>query len=120
MTEKSVNDVKTSLSAVMSMCYGRNKLTCLLQLKNKKVCTKCVTEKASFKKAKVFQLAYGPIIIYPRDSLSLLAVNNEVNIYKYFFPLLGAKNEYVFMRKKEKRDTVLMYLCYHTGVSLIV
>ena len=74
-------------------------------------------------------MLYGPIIIYPRDSLSLLAVNNEVNIYKKkFFPLLGAKNEYVFMqepgswfmRKKEKRDTVLMYLCYHTGVSLIV
>ena len=39
---------------------------------------------------------------------------------KVFFPLLGAKNEYVFMRKKEERDTVLMYLCYHTGVSLIV
>ena len=60
MTEKSVNDVKISLSAVMSMCDGRNKLTCLLQLKNKKVCTKCVTEKASFKKAKVFQLAVWP------------------------------------------------------------
>ena len=60
MTEKSVNDVKILLSAVMSMCDGRNKLTCMLQLKNKKVCKKCVTEKTSFKKAKVFQLAVWP------------------------------------------------------------
>ena len=77
-------------------------------------------EKTPSQKEKVFLLANGPIRIYSRVSLSLLAVNNEVNIYKYFVPLLGAKNEYVLMRKKEKRDTVLMYLSYHTGVSLIV
>ena len=32
----------------------------MLQLKNKKVFKKCVTEKTSFKKAKVFQLAVWP------------------------------------------------------------
>ena len=55
-------------------------------------------------------MLYGPIIIYPRDSLSLLAVNNEVNIYKKkFFPLLGAKNEYVFMQEPIKFDGLLVY-----------
>ena len=66
----------------MSICDGRNKLTCMLQLKNKKVCKKRVMEKTPSQKEKVFQLANGPIRIYSRVSLSLLAVNNEVNIYK--------------------------------------
>ena len=39
-------------------------------------------EKTPSQKEKVFQLANGPIRIYSRVSLSLLAVNNEVNIYK--------------------------------------
>ena len=65
----------------MSICDGRNKLTCMLQLK-KKVCKKRVMEKTPSQKEKVFQLANGPIRIYSRVSLPLLAVNNEVNIYK--------------------------------------
>ena len=54
----------------------------MLQLKNKKVCTKREMEKTPSQNEKVFQLANGPIRIYSRVSLSLLAVNNEVNIYK--------------------------------------
>ena len=49
---------------------------------SKKVCKKRVMEKTPSQKEKVFQLANGPIRIYSRVSLSLLAVNNEVNIYK--------------------------------------
>ena len=43
---------------------------------------KRVMEKTPSQKEKVFQLANGPIRIYSRVSLSLHAVNNEVNIYK--------------------------------------
>ena len=50
--------------------------------RTRKFVKKRVMEKAPSQKEKVFQLANGPIRIYSRVSLSLLALNNEVNIYK--------------------------------------
>lgn len=53
--------------------------------RTRKFVKKRVMEKTPSQKEKVFQLANGPIRIYSRVSLSLLALNNEVNIYKLIF-----------------------------------